>query len=755
MTPKQPAKCLFLRCTAFVLSLLCLSSEAFSQAKAPAPTQTQAPKRQKISLKDFRVFARWSPKGAVIGVSPVSLSSDGRSDTVAALIMRKGANDADFMQIARVERAPTLDAVKAIAGEQSWELFLATSGATSDQEAWRIIREDRRRTAAALFIPYPSIGAALGMAYIDTSSLKAPDGTRFRYAVRYVLRGGTSVSAEPQAGVELKTGQTYRSAPPRFVDALESDSVVALKFIMEHASEQELRLAAVYRQVDGRGEFEQLPLFVSPGKLNATKANTPDASNEASSDAMIITFDDRVEPEHIIRYFVQMQDGVGNMGARSDTASVISLTQSAIPRITQASAKDTIGGIFLRWKPLAPKPYFLGVQISRADGPESPYTPLDTVSLHDSTYFDKTVYSGRSYFYAIKAIMLRLAQEQPSVWVSAAHRNSSKPPLPVYGLEGEWTRERLSTKDAKRKEISGVRLRWQSSVEQDVANYLVYRGLPGQPMGVVSLPIPPGQTTYFDTDSTLSGTSLYVYAVRAVNFTGQESSDSKLLRVRPDKPAPMRPPVGFGGYEEYGTVRLQWQPEAQEAYRVAGYKVYRRLIATEPGREQRENIEQAPKTAFLAPAEENAPKFGFKSLMSNTTTATFFQDASLKENELYEYAVAALDASGNESGLSAVFRFALAEMELMPPSRVYVREVEKGVELSWSEQTQSKGKKIVIYRRTEQESTPKILTVLDADETSFLDSNVKSNTLYIYSLRMQLSDKRESILSYEVSLRKE
>jgi hypothetical protein len=752
-TANQPKKLFVLRFTVTILCLFCFTSVAFSQAKALTPTQT--PKRQKVSLKDFRVFARWSPMGAVIGISPVALSSDGRSDTVAALVLRKGANDAEFTQIARIERAPTLEAVKAIAGERAWELFVATSGAKSDQDAWRIIREDRRRTAAALFIPYPSIGSALGMAYIDTSSLKAPDGTRFRYAVRYVLRGGISISVEPQAGVELKTGQTYRSAPPRFVDALESDSVVTLKFIMEHASEQELRLAAIYRQVDGQGEFEQLPIFVSPVKLNEVKTNSSKTSSSADMDAMMIIFDDRVEPEHIIRYFVQMQDGVGNLGARSDTASVISLTQSAIPRITEASAKDTIGGIFLRWKPLAPKPYFLGVQISRADGPESPYTPLDTVSLHDSTYFDKTVYSGHSYFYAIKAIMLRLAQEQPSVWVSSAHRNSSKPPLPVYGLQGEWTTERLPTKDGKRKEVSGVKLHWQASVEQDIANYLVYRGLPGQEMEVISQPIPPGQTMFFDTNSTLNGASLYVYAVRAVNFTGQESSDSKLLRIRPDKPVLMRPPVGLGGYEEYGTVRLQWQPEAQEAYRVAGYKVYRRLIATDVRREQHTNIEQAPATAFLAPAEENAPKFGFKLLMSNATTATFFQDASVKENELYEYAVTALDASGHESGLSSVFRFALTEAELMPPSRVYAREVEKGVELSWSEQTQSKSKKIVIYRRTEQESIPKRLATVDADEVSFLDSSVASNTLYIYFLRVQLPDKRESIPSYEVSVRKE
>lgn len=730
---------------ALILALQVVSfSNTFAQPSKPKASATR-----KISLKDFRAFAKWSPKGAVIGFSPLSLSLDSKSDTVAALVLRKGESDADFVQIARVERAPTKEAAKAIAGETAWELFLQTSGAKNDDDAWRIVREDRRRTTAALFIPYPSIGAALGMAYIDTSSLKVPNGTRFTYAVRYVLRGGTTVPVEPASGVAIATGQVYRSAPPRFVDALESDSLVALRFRMEHASEQELRLAAVFRQVDGQGAFEQLPVFISPTKKTESNGN---------DDVAFITFDDRVEPEHLIRYYIQLQDGVGNMGARSDTATVISLTKSAIGRITTASAKDTPSGIALAWKALKPKPYFLGVQISRAEGPESPYMPLDTVSLFDSTFLDQAVVSGKSYFYGIKALLLRPTLEQPAVWVSAAHRNATKAPVQVYGVEAAW--EVLSENNSpKVRNVSssskqgGIRLRWARSIEQDIANYLIYRAPAGKPLEVVSQPIPPDVTTYFDADTTLSGNTIYTYIVRAVNFTGMESVNSTLVRVRPQKPVVVRPPNGLGVYEEYGVAKLQWRIDAVLERPIAAYQVYKRLAASSQDELKENSVQRLPQQAFLAPAEEYAPKVGFKPLFKQILRTTFATDTTVKAGEIYEYAASAIDADGNESGLSAVMRFSLQEEEVTPPSKIYAREVEKGVEVSWSAQMQSNGKTMIIYRRGEQEVSPKRIATLPAEEVSFIDTSVRKGILYFYSLRIITDDKRESLPTNEVSLR--
>jgi fibronectin type 3 domain-containing protein len=733
--------------TAFTVALqIAIVSTGFAQSASP-----KASASRKISLKDFRVFATWSPKGAVVGLSPVALSSDGRSDTVAALVLRKGANDKDFVQIARVERAPTKEAAKAIAGEAAWELFLQTSGAKNDDDAWRIIREDRRRAAAALFIPFPSIGAALGMAYIDSSSRTAPDGTRFTYAVRYVLRGGTTVPVEPASGVAVTTGQTYRSAPPRFVDALEADSTVALRFQMEHASEQELRLAAVFRQIDGLGAFEQLPLFISPTKKTELNGNP---------DVAFITFDDRVEPEHLIRYYVQLQDGVGNLGARSDTATVISLTQSAIPRITTASAKDTPNGIMLQWKVLKPKPYFLGVQISRAEGPESPYMPLDTVSLFDSTYLDQTVVSGKSYFYGIKALLLRPTLEQPAVWVSAAHRNATKAPVQVYGVEAAWEeplRETSKSKTVTRSSNQGgIRLRWEKSIEQDIANYLVYRAPAGKPLEVVSQPLPPNVTAYFDADTTLSGNTTYIYAIRAVNFTGMESINSSLIRIRPQKPVTVRPPNGFGVYEEYGLAKLQWSIEAVQERPIIAYQAYKRLVDSsvdEIKENQRNNSQRLSAQVFLAPAEENALKVGFKPLFKQPIQSIFATDTTVKSGEIYEYAVSAIDADGNESGLSAVVRFSASAEEVLPPSKIYVREVEKGVEISWSKQMHKLSKGVAIYRRSDQESTVKRIGIVDVDENSFIDTNVQTNMLYFYSLRNVSEGKKESSFGLEASIR--
>jgi hypothetical protein len=720
---------------------ICLCASTFTaQAQSSKPPQAKPNDRPQAKLNDrpkaksnalarsFRVDARTSPRGVVVGAAFFAPSPDSKSDTVAALILRKSAGEQDFKQIARIERAATLEAAKARVfatplGQQAWDFFTQTAGANTkeraEEQVWQALKDQPQRAVAALFLPYPSVGEALGLMYTDTTALALSAGTELTYAVRYVLRAGTTVPVEPVSGVRVVLGQPLRSVPPRLQDIYEIDSLIALRFASPRAGEQQLRIAALFRQIDGVGAFEQLPLFVTPSVRN---------------DSLLMSFEDRVEPEHIIRYYAQMQDGAGNMGARSDTATVVSVNQVRVQRITQASARDTTNGIFLRWKPLAAKPYFLGVEILRAVGADGAYMPLDTVSLHDSTYLDISVQSGREYFYSWRAIMLRPSPEVPLVWASAAHRNKTLAPLAPYILDGKWQ------ESADKQRQTGVSLTWQPSAakaEQDVSHYLVYRAPVGKPLTVISKPLDPATTTYLDTDSTLDGRTMYSYAVRAVNFTGLESPNSHLIRIRPEKSFAPQPPASVGVYEDAGVVNIRWSAGANENESVVGFAVYRRAVHS-----------SSSKTSATT---------DWTRLAQVSAMTTFLRDTTVQEGDLYDYTVSAYDSWGNESAKSAAFRFALAAPEITPPSRIYARSVERGsergVEVSWSEQVRNGIAEIVIYRRSEQESTMTKLARIKPQETSFFDTTTKRDALYIYSLRVIALNKRESLPSREISIR--
>lgn len=716
-----------------VLSIFTLRTQAQSpQASktSSVDSKTSTAKKVKSALSSFRIDARTSPRGVVVGAAFFAPSSDSKCDTVAALILRKSVAEKEFRQIARIERAATLEAAKervlsTAFGQQAWEFFVQTAGATMKERAeerlWQTLKSEPRRAIASLFLPYPSVAEALGLMYTDTTTLAMPAGTELVYAVRYELRNGSTIPVEPIAGVRVVLGRPLRSLPPRLQDVYEQDSVVALRFASPHANEQELSIAAVFRQIDGIGAFEQLPLFVTPNVRN---------------DSMIIAFEDRVEPEHIIRYFVQMRDGAGNIGAHSDTATVISIDQNRVQRITKASAHDTTNGIFLQWKPIPAKPYYLGIEILRAIGAGGSYVPLDTVSLHDSTYLDINVRSGQEYFYTWRTIMLRPSPEVPLVWASAVHRNRTTSPLAPYGLEAAW-------EAASGRKQAGVRLVWQGSPtadEQGISHYLVYRAPAGRQLEVISKPLDAKTTTYLDTDSTLNGRTVYTYTVRAVSVTGLESQNARLVRVRPEKAFAPKPPAGLGGYEDdKAMVTLRWTAGASEDESVVKFAVYRRLGAS-----------------FESHSTEKQSKRkqeDWKLLAHVPSTITTVRDTTVHEGATYSYAVTAIDVWGNESERSAAFHLSLSEPEITPPSRLYARAVANGVELSWSEQARNDMKEIVIYRRNADETAMQVVAVVKPYETSFLDKAVKRDELYVYALKVVGMNNRESLPSREVSIR--
>ncbi|HNI33119.1 MAG TPA: fibronectin type III domain-containing protein, partial [Chitinophagales bacterium] len=68
------------------------------------------------------------------------------------------------------------------------------------------------------------------------------------------------------------------------------------------------------------------------------------------------------------------------------------------------------------------------------------------------------------------------------------------------------------------------------------------------------------------------------------------------------------------------------------------------------------------------------------------------------------------------------------------PEQFSVRKTSKGVVIDWDITQQEGAKSYEIYKRNISENNPLKLTVVDIAKGSFLDSDVKKETVYFYSI---------------------
>jgi predicted small lipoprotein YifL len=141
----------------------------------------------------------------------------------------------------------------------------------------------------------------------------------------------------------------------------------------------------------------------------------------------------------------------------------------------------------------------------------------------------------------------------------------------------------------------------------------------------------PIKETRFEDKNFVFG-STYFYALKALpdaDSANHESRFSDALEVMVKDTFPPAPPTGLDFISGAGLISLSWKVGAERD--LAGYKIYRRRAGTG---------EFAALTA--RPVMENA-----------------YNDTTAERGIRYEYAVAAVDSSGNESGRSAVIQAVL------------------------------------------------------------------------------------------------
>ncbi len=305
-------------------------------------------------------------------------------------------------------------------------------------------------------------------------------------------------------------------------------------------------------------------------------------------------------------------------------------------------------------------------------------TLIGTVGT-STTYADSTVASSTSYTYTVKAL------DAASNISSASNTASVTTPTPVDTTAP--TAPGSLTATATRSQQ--VNLSWTASTDNvGVTGYRIYRqGILLTSVNAVS--------SYADT-SVIASTA-YSYSVKAFDAAGNTSAASNTASVTtpapPDTTAPSVPAGLSSPSQTASSVTVAWNASTDNVA-VTGYHFYRNGV-----------------------------------LIQNTAT-TSITDTGLSATTAYAYTVAAYDAAGNTSAVSA----ALTATTLKPadttapttPSAVSaIANTATQVDISWQPSTDNVGVAGYYVQRNG-------VTLATVTTTGYTDNTVLPNTAYSY-----------------------
>lgn len=202
-----------------------------------------------------------------------------------------------------------------------------------------------------------------------------------------------------------------------------SDSAVTLGWYSQSKMKEQNMpfIASIYKQIGYKGVFQEHKRQL--------------VLNNDLSDSTFVLFSEEVLPGENLGYFVQIEDFAGNIGRPSDTAHVITVSRQSIKPILRLDAQDTLGGVLLTWDAIPDESLYSGIQILKSRNADSDFVVLDTVPILDTTYLDLRVLQSSSYFYRIRPLLYNLPSSDPMNFAETSGfvglRDTQRPQRPL------------------------------------------------------------------------------------------------------------------------------------------------------------------------------------------------------------------------------------------------------------------------------------------------------------------------------------
>ncbi|GAA4983500.1 pectinesterase family protein [Kineococcus glutinatus] len=400
------------------------------------------------------------------------------------------------------------------------------------------------------------------------------------------------------------------------------------------------------------------------------------------------TYTDTTAPTGAVSYYrVTARDASGNTSAVS-SASATRTDDVAPAAVAGMKTSADTSRVKLDWSSGSEKD-LAGYRVYRQNA-EGGFDLLTTALVTGSEYSDTAAPAGVVSSYRVTAVDTS-GNESAPVAASAIRRDTTAPAAP-----GALTATGTG---------SGVVLDWADSAEADVTGYVVSRASRSGGSYTTLTTVPVGTSTYTDTTAP-AGTASW-YRVTAIDLSGNTSTASGASAARVDDVAPAVPTglVAVGGNSR---VELSWSAVADAD--LAGYLVYRWPAGGSPL--QREQLTAAP------------------------VSATAYADTTAASGTGYEYAVSAVDTSGNTSAASERVAATTADTTApAAPAGLSGTRAAEGVVLDWADNGEADLAGYVVSRAEGLDGgTFSALTQAGTTASEFTDTTAATGQAYRYRI---------------------
>ena len=552
------------------------------------------------------------------------------------------------------------------------------------------------------FVPVDSLGADV-RTFEDTGLEESK--TYFYTVLAYDDAGNESSRA---GAVQVKTQGPDRVAPstPQNVSAVPDETdfgrvVVRWSAPTQDADGDELTGLAGYVVFRSKGSASS---FVPVDSLGADVREYEDTG---------------LEPLTAYFYTVLAYDDAGNESSR---AGAVQVQTQGVSVPSGLVARGAIGRIELGWQASGAEG-LLGYNVYRSARSDEGYEKLASLegtsfTTGQTTYVDSNLTGGQLYFYKVSALV-EGAESESSIFVSATAEGDEVAPAAPGDL--------VAIADAS---ASSITLNWSAPTQDGnggeltgLASYIISRSK-DDASGFAAIDTIAAGTTQF-VDPALDASTLYFYAISAVDASGNTSSRSGSVSART---AGIASPFGVAAAGGIERIVVSWQASDEED--LLGYNVYRSARSDE----EYERLTGVEGTAY-------------------TTGQTEYTDSGLTGGAVFFYKVSVVTATG-ESELSA-FDGATVTSDIRAPAApsfidgTPVIGKPGQIELVWNAPTTDyNGSELTglarytIYRADSANGRYEIIGRVE-NATAFIDTGLTTQTIYYY--RMEALDQAGNV----------